>query len=43
MLVFNKSCRRHVARLARDIASGRVEAKLQRQEADLYLNPRRVR
>jgi len=43
MLVFNKSCRRHVARLARDVAAGRVEPKLQKQEADLYLNPRRVR
>jgi hypothetical protein len=43
MLVFNKSCRRHVARLARDLASGEVDSKLQKQEADLYLNPRRVR
>ena len=43
MLVFNKSCRRHVARLAREIASSQIDAKLQKQEADLYLNPRRVR
>jgi hypothetical protein len=43
MLVFNKTCRRHVARLANGLASNQVEAKLQKQEADLYLNPRRVR
>jgi hypothetical protein len=43
MLVFNKACRRHVARLARGLASDQVEAKLQKQESDLYLNPRRVR
>jgi hypothetical protein len=43
MLVFNKSCRRHVARLARGLASGETDNRLQKQEADLYLNPRRVR
>jgi hypothetical protein len=30
-------------RLARDIASGRYAPKLEKQEADLYMNPRRVR
>jgi hypothetical protein len=43
MLVFNKGCRRHVARLARDVGRGMLVPKLQRQEADLYMNPRRVR
>jgi len=43
MLVFNKSCRRHVKRLAGDVARGRIVAKLEKQETDLYLNPRRVR
>lgn len=43
MLVFNKGCRRHVKHLAREVAAGRVTPKLERQETDLYLNPRRVR
>ena len=43
MLAFNKSCRRHVRRLARDLGGGMVVPKLQRQETDLYMNPRRVR
>ncbi|MGE0627824.1 MAG: hypothetical protein AB7O43_08350, partial [Hyphomicrobiaceae bacterium] len=43
MLVFNSGCRRHIKRLARDVAHGRVPLKLQRQESDLYMNPRRVR
>jgi hypothetical protein len=43
MLVFNPSCRKHVKRLAREVAAGRLQPKLQRQEADLYMNPRRVR
>ena len=43
MLVFNNPCRRHVKQLSRDVASGRIKPKLQRQEADLYMNPRRVR
>jgi len=43
MLVFNRGCRRHVTRLARDVERGVVVPKLQRQEADLYMNPRRVR
>jgi hypothetical protein len=43
MLVFNRSCRRHVRQLAGDVGRGMVVPKLQRQEADLYMNPRRVR
>jgi len=40
---FNKACRRHIARLAADVRAGRVEPKLERYEAEYYLNPRRVR
>ena len=43
MLVFNRACRRHVSKLAGDVARGMIVPKLQRQEADLYMNPRRVR
>ena len=43
MLIFNAECRRHMRWLARDISRGRFEPKLETQEADLYMNPRRVR
>jgi hypothetical protein len=43
MIVFNGEARRHVKRLSKDIRAGRIEPDIQRQEADLYLNPRRVR
>jgi hypothetical protein len=43
MLVFNGSCRRHVRRLTRDVRTGRYAPKIEKQEADLYMNPRRVR
>lgn len=43
MIVFNKSVRRHVKALAHDVAAGRITPSLQRQESDLYMNPRRVR
>lgn len=43
MIVFNKAVRRHVKALAQDIKAGRIEPDLQRQESDLYMNPRRVR
>jgi hypothetical protein len=43
MLIFNSSCRRHVRRIARDVRAGRYEPKIEKQEADLYMNPRRVR
>jgi hypothetical protein len=43
MLIFNPDCRRHLRRLARDVLAGRYEPKIEKQEADLYMNPRRVR
>ena len=43
MLAFNRGVRRHVKALSRDIAAGRFKPKLEKQEADLYMNPRRVR
>jgi hypothetical protein len=43
MLVFNGGCRRHVRRLTRDVRAGRYAPKIEKQEADLYMNPRRVR
>jgi hypothetical protein len=43
MLIFNSDCRRHVRHLARAVSAGRYEPKLEKQEADLYMNPRRVR
>jgi hypothetical protein len=43
MLIFNGSRRRHVRQLARDVRAGRYEPKIEKQEADLYMNPRRVR
>jgi hypothetical protein len=43
MLIFNGGCRRHVRRLAREVLSGRYEPRIEKQEADLYMNPRRVR
>lgn len=43
MIVFNNAVRRHVKALAYDIQAGRIEPDLQRQESDLYMNPRRVR
>lgn len=43
MQVFNADCRRHMKRLCRDVRRGKVEPKIERQEADLYMNPRRIR
>lgn len=43
VIMFNGQSRRHVKRLWHDVRAGRLEPKLERQEADLYLNPRRVR
>jgi hypothetical protein len=43
MLIFNGGCRRHVRRIARDVRAGHYEPKIEKQEADLYMNPRRVR
>ncbi|MGE0701975.1 MAG: hypothetical protein AB7O57_22950, partial [Hyphomicrobiaceae bacterium] len=43
MLVFNRGARRHVRSLYRELLAGKAFPKLQRQESDLYMNPRRVR
>ncbi|MEL6374032.1 MAG: hypothetical protein AAFR04_08685 [Pseudomonadota bacterium] len=43
MLIFNNACRRHIKQLAYDVKVGRVTPKVESQEADLYMNPRRVR
>jgi hypothetical protein len=43
MQIFNADCRRHMKRLWRDVRRGKVEPALDRQEADLYMNPRRIR
>ena len=43
MLIFNAECRAHMRRLARDVLAGRLEPRIEKQETDLYLNPRRVR
>ncbi len=43
MLVFNRSVRRHIRGLYSDLHHGKHMPKLQRQETDLYMNPRRVR
>jgi hypothetical protein len=43
MMIFNADCRRHMKQLWRDVRSGKLKPKLERQEADLYMNPRRVR
>jgi hypothetical protein len=42
-LIFNTACRRHVKSLYADLRAGRLDTKLERQESDLYLNPRRMR
>lgn len=43
MILFNGEARRHVKRIAREVRAGRMTPDIQRQEADLYMNPRRVR
>lgn len=43
MLVFNRGARRHIKRLYHDVMAGAHVPKLQKQETDLYMNPRRVR
>jgi hypothetical protein len=43
MIVFNGPARRHVRSLAREVHHGRLQPSIQRQESDLYMNPRRVR
>jgi hypothetical protein len=43
MLKFNHAARRHVDRLTQGVAAGAMKLALEKQEADLYLNPRRPR
>ncbi len=43
MLAFNRSVRRHMKQLTKDIKTGQIKPKIEKQEADLYMNPRRVR
>jgi hypothetical protein len=42
-IIFNGATRKHVKSLYRDLRAGRLDTKLERQESDLYLNPRRTR
>lgn len=41
--VFNRATRNHVRRLHSDLRAGRLALKIERQENDLYMNPRRMR
>jgi hypothetical protein len=41
MLKFNAAARRHVDRLTHEVTSGAIKLALEKQESDLYLNPRR--
>jgi hypothetical protein len=43
MIVFNNEAQRHVKALSRAIRRGEITPNIQRQESDLYMNPRRVR
>lgn len=43
MLIFNDRCRSHIKRLAKQVMQGKVTPVLEKQETDLYMNPRRVR
>ena len=43
MMIFNTDCRHHMKRLYKDMRRGKVKPTLDRQEADLYTNPRRMR
>jgi hypothetical protein len=43
MLVFNRGARQHIRRIYSDVLKGAHLPKIQRQESDLYMNPRRVR
>ncbi len=43
MIIFNADARRHVKRIFKDVRAGKLIPKLEKQEADLYMNPRRVR
>ncbi len=41
MLKFNHAARRHVGRLTQEVSAGAMKLALEKQETDLYLNPRR--
>ncbi len=43
MLIFNDQCRSHIKQIAKGVIAGEIEPKLEKQEKDLYMNPRRVR
>jgi hypothetical protein len=43
MLKFNHAARRHVDKLTQEVSAGAMKLALEKQEADLYLNPRRPR
>ncbi|MGI9477446.1 MAG: hypothetical protein ACR2PI_12130 [Hyphomicrobiaceae bacterium] len=43
MLIFNDQCRSHIKQIAKKVMAGEIEPKLEKQEKDLYMNPRRVR
>ncbi len=43
MLRFNTDCRRHVGKLASQMARGKAELALDHNESDLYMHPRRTR
>ncbi|MFA5949157.1 MAG: hypothetical protein WC807_02610 [Hyphomicrobium sp.] len=43
MMIFNGDVRRHMKRLYKGVLSGKLKPDIERQEADLYMNPRRTR
>ena len=43
MLKFNAACQSHIETLVSDMHEGTLEPKLESQESDLYMNPRRMR
>jgi hypothetical protein len=43
MLRFNDDCQLHIQDLLADLHKGKFEPRLETQETDMYLNPRRVR
>jgi hypothetical protein len=43
MLAFRRGCVRHMKRLSKGVRAGTYVPTLEKQEADLYMNPRRVR
>lgn len=43
VIIFNRGARRQVKSLFAELAAGRLDPKLEKQEHDLYMNPRRMR